>query len=48
MMLPPFWNDPKSNTASAVLLIIYLYNAEFAAAVMLVRKTIEVEGNEIW
>ena len=25
-----------------------MYNAEFAAAVMLVCETVEIEGNEFW
>ena len=30
----------------SIMLSIYIYNAEFTAAVMLVRKTVKIEGNE--
>ena len=30
----------------SIMLCIYIYNAEFTAAVMLVRKTVKIEGNE--
>ena len=27
---------------------IYIYNAEFTAAVMLLQEIVEIEGNEFW